>query len=149
MDTIWINLAQTWLKNTHKFIIQVWEALFRLELDIFFQWYKDVMVTTQCKESVKDILDRLVKTIMAENEILTESKESSEACDDDDKALQQQIENLQHELKQQLSGLEDDFKTFQAYLTENDDNWKLWDQFIHVDAFFYISLFFNKRELRF
>ena len=100
----------------------------------------------KCNYTLDKINETLLNVIMAENELQHGNTEATDNSDTTDDTLYQQFLDVNNELNAKLNGLSEDFETFLNILSESDQVWKLWNQYIHFDAFFYISLWLSIRQ---
>ena len=140
-------ISGTNFKKTHKFIVQSWEALNRLQLEVFFKWREGKLPDMKCMHTSEHIYNTVLGIIKAENALQDEISECLNLDNTaDDELLYKHIQSLNEELTKKLDGIEDDYEKFINILTQEDEIWKLWHQYIYYDAFYYISLWLSIRQ---
>ena len=114
-------------KLTNAFIFQSWEALARCQVKMFFNYRTN---PTHCQLSNSEI----------QNEIESCLSELSKAPKEHFSDVQKFLEK-QKELKNSLTGFDDEFNDFRKLMSEKDQTFKFWDGFIHEDGLMYTALF--------
>lgn len=108
-------------KRTHRFIMEVWESMYRHVLKIF-------MLDTEHDNQITQELEHTLREL---------EKEEYDAT-----AMFSVIRSLQ----EKLTGMDDDFKSFIDGKAEVDDTWHFWVNFIFEDGMAYIALFMAIRS---
>lgn len=111
-------------KRTHRFILQVWEGIYRHMIGCFLSKHP---------QNTEDMLLDVKRRLEECNQECTHSKSS-------------------RPLKEYLAASSGQYNTlhkeFQDYLTamaDKDDNWKFWNNFVFRDAYAYVTLFISIR----
>ena len=122
-------------RRTHAFFLQTWEALFRIQIQQFFEWrsnqnhdqLKVALANEQIKDKLKEVIDSL-------------SLAKMEGYQDVSEFIRRQ-ESLTNELK----NFENEFAEFRSDSCKEDETFKFWDSFIHQDCLYYIGLWMSTR----
>ncbi len=112
-------------RKNHRFLLQVWEAMFRRQISKFFEWRKSN--STLCSFTQENIECELIDLIKSLN------------CDNNYSDVQDFVAQ-QALLKQKLVGLEEEFKDFREQMSNLDKTFRFWDSFVHKDCLYYIGL---------
>ena len=118
-------------RRNHAFLLEVWEAMFRIQLNSFFEWR--ITNSKRCQVTQENIESKLVD--------LFKCLKVKDKYNDMDEFIKQQAF-----LKKQLFGFEDDFKEFRMKMSESDKTFRFWDDFLHKDCFYYIGLYIGVRS---
>ncbi|XP_035680555.1 uncharacterized protein LOC118418656 isoform X2 [Branchiostoma floridae] len=126
-------------KRTHKFLLQVWEALYRCEIEAFLEYRRNSTDTTdQCSSSCSFSAQNIVDKVRVFLESVPHF--SDPGFDSDNFVRRQEL------LKMELEGIEDDFKEFCSTAFARDEVFLFWHRFVHDDFMAYISLFIAIRS---
>ena len=115
----------TGFDKTHTFLTQVWEALYRFELQMFFLSQNNASLNHMNFniDSVCEIASNYIKSVSK-----TEFEENIES-----------LENVN------LSDFENEFCIFCERLWSANNTWKFWHNFIHVDCLIYFKFYISLR----
>ena len=117
--------------KTFAFLLQTWEAMYRLEVEMFLL-YKEkedqsVLQKFNCKDFLKDVAD-----IMSVNL-------------NTDKTVEQYAEAFLS-LQDKLDGYYDEFINFVSDMSSKSNTFSFWKNFVHQDCMTYILLFLAGRS---
>ncbi len=104
-------------KRTHVFILKVWEALYRVQLEAFIQEHN--------KQSEIDNIYQQIKASIASNN---------------------DPHDLLERVKSSTIGMATNFYMFIQKKGETDSTWKFWGDFVFSNCFAYVSLFLAIRS---
>ncbi|XP_078589268.1 uncharacterized protein LOC144869676 isoform X2 [Branchiostoma floridae x Branchiostoma japonicum] len=123
-------------KRTHKFLVQVWEAFYRCQIEAFLEHRKNCIDQSSLSSSFS------AQTIVDKVRIFLETKPhfGDLGFERDDFLRRQEL------LKIELEGVEDDFKEFCSSSCAHDEVFLFWHRFIHDDFMAYISLYIAIRS---
>ena len=123
-------------KHVHMFLIQIWESIYRMQIEKFFTW-RETKSSQSCTMSNDEVLLKIDETIQ-----LLSKSERKNGFDND--VLDSFIKS-QATLFQCLDGLENDFKRFRQESCTSSATFAFWDKFLHVHCLYYISLWISVR----
>ncbi len=127
--------ATSWDK-THNFLLQVFEATFRYQIELYLKYRSDSLP----KGTINAKNDLLIDNIATKIIPLLESHTTN--CDD----MHQKLTNTLDELNMLIKENYDDFKMFLDTVSEDNENFKFWCNFVHKDCILYISLYLAIRS---
>ncbi len=126
--------ATSWDK-THNFLLQVFEATFRYQIDLYIKYRKDSLPvnTTSTKNDL--LIDNITKKIIPLLQFHT---------DDDD--MYQNLRDTLEEFNILVKENYDDFHSFLCKVSEENVDFKFWHNFVHRDCILYVSLYLAIRS---
>ncbi|XP_066271079.1 uncharacterized protein [Branchiostoma lanceolatum] len=123
-------------KRTHKFLVQVWEAFYRCQIETFLEHRRNCTdhCSSRCSFSADTIIDK-VRVFL-----------ESEPHFGDTDFSRENFVRRQELLKIDLEGIEDDFAAFCSSACARDEVFLFWHRFVHDDFMAYISLYIAIRS---
>ena len=118
--------------KTHQFLVQVWEAFYRFEIQYFIKNFD---------ENLNDLnldTDAMILNIQSIFDIVSKHLDK---VDSTSKIIQ-----VFDDLIDKNSVLEDKFIKFYDHLCEKSKTWQFWHNFVHRDCIAYISLYTSLRH---
>ena len=112
-------------KRTHCFVVEVWEALYRVMIAKYFE-HRNANSSTQ--EDLKYLISESTSQIRSSN------------------SFSQDLSKALTNLKARMGGQFDDFRDFLTTLASRDSTWKFWVQFIFEDAMAYLGMYLAIRS---
>ena len=120
------------LKRTHRFLIQIYEALYIYKIKIFMEQRKQN--AHDCSFSSSEIM-QIVRDVVVK----------LERADANFSNVQDFIQK-QKDIEKTLSGLATEFETWSSSMSGKYKTFAFWNRFLQEDMFFYIQLFFGIRS---
>ena len=122
-------LQATSFDKTHTFILQVWEAFYRHEIQTFFEYLKSDPNSAIGEMALTDIFDKVKQCFLnnEDNSWLETTKRINELADN-------------------LNGFENEFWNFTEEMCKANKTWKFWHNFVHVDCFAHIGFYLAIRS---
>ena len=115
--------------KTHHFFLQIWEALFRLELQFFFNSLDQTQLD-ECGFSFE-------KASLLVTEYMKSVKKKTMNIDE--------VKTQTEKLFSLTNTISDKFYSFFREIGEVNKTWKIWHNFIHVDCMIYIKYYLSLR----
>ena len=112
-------------KRTHCFIVEVWEALYRVMIAKYFEHCN---ASSSAQENLKYLISESVSQVQSSNDFSRD--------------LNKALTNLKSRMGTQF----DDFRDFLTTLASRDSTWKFWVQFVFEDAMAYLGLYLAIRS---
>ena len=114
-------------KRTHQFILETWEAIYRVMIHKFFDQQKSNPSGCQQHNSLLEDVQKALEAIPSSDFMI---------------AFNRTLNDIQHYSTHFLQ----DFKVFISQMASSDDTWKYWSQFTFTDALAYVGLFLAIRS---
>jgi hypothetical protein len=116
---------------SHRFLLHMWEAMFRLQIELFFK--------SRSSDKILDFQNELEEVI---NIVLrnTEQAEAPNTC------TWENILDLKTQFEGTVQNFKDDFLAWREHSFNVSDTFKFWDTFIHVDFMSYLGLYLAIRS---
>ena len=111
--------------RTYNFIQQVWEALYRWQIEVFLKY------RNEGQHSLPTEFDQVISEIALD---LNKGYDSYETLSD----------KIQ-EFSDKLIGLQSEFEIYNQKACEENENYRVWHKFIHIDCANYIGFFIALR----
>ncbi|CAG2218346.1 unnamed protein product [Mytilus edulis] len=108
--------------KTHHFLMQVWEAFYLQQISAIFKYAEE-----------NDLNDQSEENYIKKVSFILQNQELSQ-----DEKIQQHLALMSHFSLQ--------FKNLCCRLSEQNENWKFWLDFIHYHGFIYVSYFLSIRS---
>jgi hypothetical protein len=119
-------------EKTSSFFLQTWEALYRIELSMFFDYLENGYNDRAAAAFSKDVFMQNILDNMESWENLHETHDTY-------------LTSLQS-ISEQLDGLHDEYTAFVIKFSEQNATFRFWHQYIHVDCMAYICLYLAGRS---
>jgi len=125
-------LNSTDFEKTFAFIVQSWEAMYRVEISLFL-------------DSLERGSDEGAAAAFSKNNFLKEVAVKMKKWENIKEPAELYIEAFQS-LSGILDGLYDEFNRFSTKLCESNENFRFWHNYIHTDCMAYICLYLAGRS---
>jgi hypothetical protein len=116
---------------SHRFLLHMWEAMFRLQIELFFKSRSSDKILDFQKE-----LEEVINIVLRN----TEQAEAPNTC------TWENILDLKTQFEGTVQNFKDDFLAWREHSFNVSDTFKFWDTFIHVDFMSYLGLYLAIRS---
>jgi hypothetical protein len=118
--------------KTTLFLLQSWEAVYRLQLELFYKHLEEESSGASACEFSKDIFLRHVSSSMDKWRDINASQENF-------------ISSLDS-IANELNGLQKEFEIFCHNMCAKNENFRFWHQYVHQDCMAYLTLYLAGRS---
>jgi hypothetical protein len=119
-----VNEAKSFDK-THSFLCHVWEAMFRYEIEKFYEMRSEYFATSPTSDILS--FDHISAIICGD----IDSKQNNTQWT-------KTLGNIQN-LYKKIENLQKEFDEFNKIMCRTNETWKFWHDFIHIHCFLYIA----------
>ena len=126
-------------KLTHRFLINVWEAMYRHQVHSFLELHNAQSSHSQPAQSYTfvETLKQKITTALPQSPVHVTSANDNQTW--------KVVSNCQEEASVQLRGLEKDFVEWRVSSGDKNDTFQFWDRFLHMDFMAYVALYLGIR----